>query len=111
MPHSKRHVTKVLLNSKQIKRNKMAQHKIENGFKAKPWSETKKGDVVYISGNLKKNIPTMVYGPHKIHDPEKQELESGTNRKVFREGWPCVFVLDVELAPMLMPQSPTMGLK
>ena len=55
------------------------------------WKDLKKGDVVYIPGNIVERIPTAVYGRHTVVDPEKRILKNGKN-KTFYENYEYVFV-------------------
>jgi hypothetical protein len=56
-----------------------------------PWHRTKKGDRVFIPGNMEDGFATAIYGPHYIEDPKKQTIRSGFNQKIFHEDFPLIY--------------------
>ena len=54
------------------------------------WEDLKKGDVVFIPGNLVHDTPTTMFGKHTVVDPEKQLLKNKSG-KIFYEYFPYVF--------------------
>ena len=77
------------IHSKGPKGNKVWLEDIVN-VKAITWDEAQEGDIVFIAGNLKDNIPTAVYGRHVVVDPKKQILINGNDIE-FYERWPFVY--------------------
>ncbi len=53
------------------------------------WEDLKIGDVIFIPGNLENNIPTAMYGRHRVVNPKKQLLTNGRN--IFYEDWSFVY--------------------
>jgi len=64
---------------------------IEN-FREVHWEQVSKGQEVWIAGNLEGKRPMRVYGPHYVFDNASKLLKSGSNGKIFREDWSCLYV-------------------
>lgn len=62
-----------------------------SGFKELRFEDTVECQKVYIAGNLKNGVPTKVYGPHFMHNPERHLLRSSMNGKVFFDDWHCLY--------------------
>ena len=78
------------VHSTRLKNSDRKWHNTYVAVEAVEWKDLKPGDDVFIPGNLVNNIPTEMYGRHRVVDPDKQMLVN-VSGKEFYENYPFVY--------------------